>query len=90
MALGMSDEMVEANVAAMSVVDKRRSPRESRSDIAAATPPGLEFGYLEQGRIGDAEKVLAEYRDDAVRSSTAARHAVRMDPDDSRVSVRLR
>ncbi|MGA8037813.1 MAG: hypothetical protein WA823_14890 [Candidatus Acidiferrales bacterium] len=85
MALGMWDEVVEANVAAISVVDKQT--------VAAGKPirhcghytSWLEYGYLEQGRIGDAEKVLAECRDDAVRSSTAARARGAVDPDDSRI-----
>ena len=45
----------------------------------------LEYGYLEQGRIGDAEKVLADCRAEAAESGMAARARGTVDPDDSHV-----
>ncbi|HWO37492.1 MAG TPA: hypothetical protein VNO32_52610, partial [Candidatus Acidoferrum sp.] len=42
-------------------------------------------GYLEQGRIGEAEKVLADCRAEAAESGMAARARGTVDPDDSRV-----
>lgn len=85
MALGMWDEVVQANVAAMSVVNRQRA--------AAGKPPGhcghynywLEYGYLEQGRIGEAEKVVAGCRTEAAESGMAARARGTVDPDNASV-----
>ena len=85
MALGMWDEVVQANIAAMSVVNRQRA--------AAGKPPGhcghynywLEYGYLEQGRFGEAEKVVAGCRAEAAESGMAARARGTVDPDDASV-----
>jgi tetratricopeptide (TPR) repeat protein len=85
MALGMWDDVVQANLAAMSVVNRQRA--------AAGKPPGhcghynywLEYGYLEQGRIGEAEKVVAGCRTEAAESGMAARARGTVDPDSASV-----
>ena len=85
MALGMWDEVVQANIAAMSVVNRQRA--------AVGKPPGhcghynywLEYGYLEQGRFGEAEKVVAGCRAEAAESGMAARARGTVDPDDASV-----
>jgi len=84
MALGMWDDVVQANLAAMSVVNRQRA--------AAGKPPGhcghynywLEYGYLEQGRFGEAEKVVAGCRAEA-ESAMAARARGTVDPDNAHV-----
>ena len=86
MALGMWDEVVQANVAAMSVVNRQRA--------AAGKHPGhcghynywLEYGYLEQGRFGEAEKVVAGCRAEAAEAGMAARARGTVDPDNASVS----
>ncbi|MGB8985185.1 MAG: hypothetical protein WCC37_00995, partial [Candidatus Sulfotelmatobacter sp.] len=85
MALGMWDDVVQANIAATSVVN--------RQEVAAGKPPRrcghynywLEYGYLEQGRIGEAEKVVAGCRAEAAESGMAARARGTVDPDDALV-----
>ncbi|MFZ0584364.1 MAG: hypothetical protein WAN72_17525 [Candidatus Acidiferrales bacterium] len=85
MALGMWDDVVEANVAAISVVNRRAAAEGKQSRHCGHYSYWLEYGYLEQGRIGDAEKVLADCRAEAAESGMAARAHGTVDPDDSRV-----
>ncbi len=85
MALGMWDDVVQANIAAMSVVNRQRA--------AAGKPPGhcghynywLEYGYLERGRLSDAEKVVAGCRAEAAESGMAARARGTVGPDNTSV-----
>jgi len=85
MALGMWDEVVQANTAAMSVVNRQLA--------AAGEPPGhcghynywLEYGYLEQGRINEAKQIVADCRSRAAQPGMAARARATVDPDDSSV-----
>jgi tetratricopeptide (TPR) repeat protein len=85
LALGMWDDVVQANVAATSVVNRQAA--------AAGKPPKrcghynywLEYGYLEQGRIAEARRVVAACRREAAQSGMAARARGTVDPDDSRV-----
>ncbi len=93
-ALGMWDEVVEANIAAMSVVNRQRA--------AAGKPAGhcghynywLEYGYLQQGRFGEAKKVVAGCRAEAVDAGAAGRARGTVDADnasaDSFVEMRSR
>ena len=85
LALGMWDDVVRANVAATSV--------KNRQATAAGKPPvrsghynyWLEYGYLEQGRIGEAKKVVAGCREEAAESGMAAQARGVSDPDDAAV-----
>ncbi|MGA8023993.1 MAG: hypothetical protein WB990_13540, partial [Candidatus Acidiferrales bacterium] len=85
MALGMWDDVVQANVAAISVVNRQASAEGRQSRHSGHYSYWLEYGYLEQGRIGDAEKVLADCRAEAAESGMAARARGTVDPDDSHV-----
>jgi len=84
-ALGMWDDVVRANVAATSVVNRQAA--------AAGKPPRrcghynywLEYGYLEQGRIAEARAVVAACRAEAAEPGMAVRAGGTVDPDDSRV-----
>jgi tetratricopeptide (TPR) repeat protein len=86
LALGMWDGVVDANVAADGVMN--------RQGAAAGRPPircghshyWLEYGYLEQGRIGEAKRVLAACRDEAMQPGMAAKGVGSVDPDDAVVS----
>lgn len=81
LALGMWDDVVRANIAAMRVTNDQRA--------AAGEPPRhcghynywLQYGYLEQGRIADAKKVTAGCRDEATESGMPARARGTVDPD---------
>lgn len=62
MALGMWDEVVDANIDAMRVVD-----RHARADGQPLVECGhydiwLEYGYYQQGRIADGDRTMAECR----------------------------
>ena len=85
MALGMWDDVVQANIAAISVVNRQAAAEGKQSKHCGHYSYWLEYGYLEQGRIGEAEKVLADCRDEAAQSGMAARAHGTVDPDDSRV-----
>jgi tetratricopeptide (TPR) repeat protein len=85
MALGMWDEVVQANIAAISVVNRQATAEGKQSRHCGHYSYWLEYGYLEQGRIGEAEKVLADCRDEAAQSGMAARARGTVDPDDANV-----
>ena len=86
LALGMWDGVVEANLAAATVAHQH--------DAARGRPPGrcghgtywLEYGYLEQGRIGAAKSVVAGCREEAMQPGMAAEARGTVDPDDASVS----
>ena len=85
-ALGMWDEVVQANLAATDVT--------AREMAAAGEPPilcghahyWLEYGYLQQGRIGEAKKVVAACREQAAQPGMAERARGNVDPDDAEVA----
>ena len=76
LALGMWDDVVQANIAATRVMNQQAA--------AAGKPPircghshyWLEYGYLEQGRIGKAKRVVAVCREQAMQPEMAARAAI--------------
>jgi tetratricopeptide (TPR) repeat protein len=86
LALGMWDDVVQANVAAATVMNRQAA--------AAGRPPvrcghstyWLEYGYLQQGRIGEAKRVVAGCREAAIQPGMAARARNVVDPDDAIVS----
>jgi len=71
LSLGMWDEEVAANETAMAVVNRLRQK--------AGRPPGmcghynewLEYGYLQQGRVEDARRILAGCRQQAEQAAAA-------------------
>jgi tetratricopeptide (TPR) repeat protein len=85
MALGMWDDVVQANVAAISVVNRQATAEGKQSKHCGHYSYWLEYGYLEQGRVGEAEKVVADCRDEAAQSGMAARARGTVEPDDSHV-----
>ncbi len=83
LALGMWDDVVQANVAATGVVNRQTAAAGKRPISCGHYNYWLEYGYLEQGRIGDAKKMVAACLAQAVESVNAARVAEAMDPDNS-------
>ncbi len=85
LALGMWKDVVKANLAATSVVNRQAAQ--------AGKPPvrcghynyWLEYGFLEEGRISEAKKVVAGCRASAAESGMAARARGTADPDESSV-----
>ena len=86
LALGMWDDVVEANIAATTMPHQHAGGR--------GRPPGrcghytywLEYGYLEQGRIGAAKSVADGCREEAMQPGMAAEARGTVDPDDASVS----
>jgi tetratricopeptide (TPR) repeat protein len=85
MALGMWDDVVQANIAAMSVVNRQAAAEGKPPKRCGHYNYWLEYGYLEQGRIGEAEKVVAGCRAEAAESGMAAQARGTVDPDDAHV-----
>jgi hypothetical protein len=81
-ALGMWDDVVRANQQAVAVVDRQRAAAGRTPARCGHYPSWLEYGYLEQGRIGEARRVLTGCRDEVLGSGGGAR-AGDLDPDDS-------
>ncbi len=64
-ALGMWDEVVAANETATHVVDTLLGRRQRSPMYCRHYNVWLDYGYLEQGRIGDATRLLEHCRDQA-------------------------
>lgn len=85
LAMGMWDDVVKANETATAVVNRKRQ--------AAGKPPStcghynywLEYGYLQQGRVDMARKVLEGCRTEAEGEATRIARSKTPDPDDSAV-----
>jgi tetratricopeptide (TPR) repeat protein len=59
-ALGMWDDVVGANETAIRVVDRARKERGQPPSTCGHYNTWLEYGYLQQGRLADAKKLVAE------------------------------
>jgi tetratricopeptide (TPR) repeat protein len=84
-AMGMWDDVVRANETAVAVVDRARSARGRPALVCGHYPFWLEYGYLQQGRLDDAKRVLRGCRD-AAKSQAAASRAGSgdlLDPDNT-------
>ena len=71
-ALGMWDDVVSANVASVAVADERSKskglPRDTRNFHSLLW---LEYGYLQEGRNGDAHRLLDEVAGSAARTKSS-------------------
>jgi tetratricopeptide (TPR) repeat protein len=86
LALGMWDDVVEANETATAVVNRQRQTAGKPPRMCGHYNYWLEYGYLQQGRTADARRVLEGCRQEAERD--AARAAARKgeaDPDTTSV-----
>src|SRR5262249_8726208 len=87
LAMGMWDDVVKANEVAMSVVNTQRA--------AAGRPPRycghytywLEYGYVQQGRIADARKILDSCRVEAEHQAARVSEHPSGDPYLSSISA---
>ena len=81
-AMGMWDDVVTANETAVAVVNRGREKSGSQRVSCGHYPYWLEYGYLQQGRVADARRVLEACR---AQAGTAAHsgHGAETDPDDS-------
>ena len=82
LALGMWDDVVAANETAIAVVNRQRSARGLPDAGCGHYPLWLEYGYLQQGRLRDAERVLAGCAAQIARGSSTP-HEGHLDPDRS-------
>ncbi len=82
LALGMWDDVVAANEQAIAVVDRGRRARGLPAAGCGHYPLWLEYGYLQQGRLKDAERVLSGCEAQIARGSSSP-HDGHLDPDHS-------
>jgi tetratricopeptide (TPR) repeat protein len=86
LALGMWDDVVEANLAADRVMNQQAAAAGKPAIRCGHSHYWLEYGYLEQGRIDEAKRVVAACREAAMQPGMAARARDTVDPDDAAVS----
>jgi tetratricopeptide (TPR) repeat protein len=85
LALGLWDDVVSANETAIGVVNRNRSAKGLPEVGCGHYPLWLEYGYLQQGRIRDADRILAGCRNQFVRAAGEAHvhPGSHLDPDNS-------
>lgn len=81
-ALGLWDDVVHANEAAASVVARQMQARGRSAPACGHYQFWLEYGYLQQGRMNDAKRVLDGCRVQAAASRPLGTNAP-IDPDNS-------
>ena len=79
LSLGMWDDEVKANETAMAVVNKAREKAGRPHAMCGHYNEWLEYGYLQQGRVADARRVLEGCREAAARAVVADSKAKSMD-----------
>ena len=72
LALGMWDDEVKANETAMAVVNKEREKAGRPRAMCGHYNEWLEYGYLQQGRVADARRVLEGCRAVAEKAAASA------------------
>ena len=72
LSLGMWDDVVKANETAMAVVNKERQKAGKTPAMCGHINEWLEYGYLQQGRVADARRVLEGCRQAAEKAAAAA------------------
>ena len=65
LAMGMWDDVVKANEIAVAVVNRERAADGQPPRSCGHYPYWLQYGYLQQGRIDEARRVLENCRDEA-------------------------
>lgn len=69
-ALGQWDDVIDANVRAMKVVDEHRAAKGKPAKTCGHYPNWLHYGYLQQGRFDDAKRALDACRPMAQREAS--------------------
>lgn len=82
-AMGMWDEVVLANETAKRIADQARAARGRSPSGCGHGPAWLEYGYLQQGRLAEAKRVLAACADEAQRRPNLSEGADLLDVDGS-------
>src|ERR1700704_5912252 len=72
LSLGMWDDVVKANETAMAVVNRERQKVGKEPSWCGHINEWLEYGYLQQGRIEDARRILDGCRQTAEKAAAAA------------------
>ncbi len=72
LSLGMWDDVVKANETAMDVVNRVRQKAGKPPAMCGHYNEWLEYGYLQQGRVADARRILEGCRDAAEKLAAAA------------------
>lgn len=83
LALGMWNDVVTANEKAIAVVNGGRARKGLPGIGCGHYPLWLEYGYLQQGRIRDADRVLAGCQAQVARTTQEEHHGSHLDPDNS-------
>ncbi len=83
LALGMWNDVVQANEAASRVVNAQRAAAGKPAVHCGHYNYWLEYGYLETGQIARAKQILEGCRADATQAGMAARARGVVDPDDA-------
>lgn len=83
LALGMWNDVVTANVAAMRVVNQQRTAKGKTTGHCGHYNYWLEYGYLETSRLDQAKKVAQGCHDEASLPGMTARARNVADPDDA-------
>jgi tetratricopeptide (TPR) repeat protein len=74
LALGMWDDEVKANETAVAVVNRLRQKAGKLPRMCGHYNEWLEYGYMQQGRVADARRVLEGCRQEAEREAAGASH----------------
>jgi tetratricopeptide (TPR) repeat protein len=72
LSLGMWDDVVKANETAMAVVNRERQKIGKGPSWCGHINEWLEYGYLQQGRVADARRILDGCRQTAQKAAAAA------------------
>lgn len=83
LALGMWNDVVTANEKAIAVVNRHRSREGLPEHACGHYPLWLEYGYLQQGRIRDADRALSGCQAQVARTTQEEHHGTHLDPDNS-------
>jgi tetratricopeptide (TPR) repeat protein len=86
LALGMWNDVVQANETAMRVVNEQRAQQGKPAGHCGHYAYWLEYGYLESGQIDKAKQVLQGCREDSSHADMPASAGNVVDPDDSDLS----
>lgn len=81
LAMGMWDDVVKANETAAGVVNRFREKLKRSPVMCGHINEWLEYGYLQQGRVADARRVLEGCHQAAEKSAAAAATAKNSTPD---------
>lgn len=83
LALGMWEETVQANLAAMADVDRMRAAQGKGPARCGHYPSWLEYGYLQLGKMNEAKATLTTCRATVETQASMDHPGMSMDPDSS-------